>query len=112
MADAAAAAAIRFKEQKPMPGSEAALRRDIDELRAGEPKYELMSPGLAGVTRQQLPQLKAAITELGAVQSVTFKGVGPGGADIYEVKFEHGSTEWRISMEPDGRVGGVGFRNQ
>jgi hypothetical protein len=112
IADAAAAAAIRFKEQKPMPGSEAALRRDIEELRAGEPKYELMSPGLAGVTRQQLPQLKAAITELGAVQSVTFKGVGPGGADIYEVKFEHGSTEWRISMEPDGRVGGVGFRNQ
>jgi CubicO group peptidase (beta-lactamase class C family) len=112
MADAAALAAIRFKEQKPMAGSEAALRRDIDELRAGEPKYELMSPGLADVTRQQLPQLKATITELGAVQSVTFKGVGPGGADIYEVKFEHGSTEWRISMDPDGKVGGVGFRNQ
>ena len=112
MADAAALAAIRFKEQKPMPGSEAALRRDIDELRAGEPKYELMSPGLADVTRQQLPQLKATITELGAVQSVTFKGVGPGGADIYEVKFEHGSTEWRITMDPDGKIGGVGFRNQ
>jgi CubicO group peptidase (beta-lactamase class C family) len=112
MTDAAGAAAIRFKEQKAMPGSEAALRRDIDELRAGEPKYELMSPGLADVTRRQLPQLKATITELGAVQSVTFKGVGPGGADIYEVKFEHGSTEWRITMDPDGKVGGIGFRNQ
>ena len=33
--------------------------------------------------------------KLGAVVSVTFKGVGPGGADIYQVTFEHGSTEWR-----------------
>jgi hypothetical protein len=47
---------------------------------------------------------------LGAVQSVTFKGVGPGGRDIYEVKFEHGSTEWRIGMMADGKVEGVGFR--
>jgi hypothetical protein len=37
-----------------------------------------MSSGLANVTRQQLPQLKATITPLGAVESVTFKGVGPG----------------------------------
>jgi hypothetical protein len=70
----------------------------------------MMSPGLADVTRQQLPQLKETITQLGALESVTFKGVGPGGADIYEVKFEHGSTEWRIMMESDGKVAGVGFR--
>jgi len=71
-----------------------------------------MSPGLATVTRQQLPQLKASIDKLGAVQSVTFKGVGPGGADIYEVKFEHGSTEWRIMLESDGKIASVGFRAQ
>ena len=110
IADAAAAAAKRFKDQTAAPGSEAALRRNIDELRLGEPKYELMSPGLANVTRQQLPQLKANITQLGAVESVTFKGVGPGGADIYEVKFEHGSTEWRIALETDGKIASVGFR--
>lgn len=69
-----------------------------------------MSSGLANVTRQQLPQLQATINQLGAVQSVTFKGVGPGGADIYEVKFEHGSTEWRIMMQSDSKVASVGFR--
>jgi hypothetical protein len=69
-----------------------------------------MSSALADVTRQQLPQLKATITQLGAVESVTFKGVGPAGADIYDVKFEHGSTEWRIMLEPDGKVASVGFR--
>jgi hypothetical protein len=110
IADAAAAVAKRFKDQTQDPRTEAALRRDIEELRLGQPKYEMMSPGLADVTRQQLPQLKATITQLGALESVTFKGVGPGGADIYEVKFEHGSTEWRIMMESDGKVAGVGFR--
>jgi hypothetical protein len=110
--EAQAAAAKRFKDQTQAPGSEAALRRHIDELRLGEPKYELMSPGLAGVMRQQLPQLKASINELGAVESVTFKGVGPGGADIYEVKLEHGSTEWRIMLDSDGKIASVGFRAQ
>ncbi len=108
----ATAAARRFKDQTPAPGSEAALRRDIEELRLGEPKYEMMSPGLADATRQQLPRLKAAIAQLGAVTSVAFQGVGQGGDDIYEVKFEHGSTEWRIILEPDGKVASVVFHAQ
>lgn len=110
IADTAATRAKRFKDQTQSPGTEAALRRDIEELRLGEPKYELMSAGLANVTRQQLPQLKTTINQLGALQSVTFKGVGPAGADIYEVKFEHGSTEWRLMLDADGKVETVGFR--
>ncbi|MBZ5620296.1 MAG: DUF3471 domain-containing protein [Acidobacteriia bacterium] len=106
----AALVAQRFKDQKPQPGSEAALRRNIEELRLGEPKYDLMSPELADVTRRQVPQLKAQITRLGALQSVSFKGVGPGGMDIYEVKFENGSTEWRIVLAADGKIEGVGVR--
>ena len=105
-----AALAKRYKDQTQAPGSETALRRDIEELRLGQPKYDLLSPALADVTRQQLPQLKAIIAELGAVQSVTFKGVAKNGADIYEVKFEHGSTEWRIMLESDGKIASVGFR--
>jgi hypothetical protein len=112
IADAAAAAIQRFKGQTQDPRTEAALRRDIDELRLGQPKYEKMSSGLAYVTRQQLPQLKAMMARLGAVESVTFKGVGPGGADIYEVKFEHGSTEWRILMQSDEKIASVSVRAQ
>jgi len=110
VADEMAAVAQRFKDQKPAPGSEAALRRNIEELRAGEPKYDQMAPELADVTRRQVPQLKATMAKLGALQSVSFKGVGPGGMDIYEVKFENGSTEWRIALAPDGKIAGVGFR--
>ena len=110
VAAAAAAAANRFQEQKVAPGSEAALRKLIEGVRTGKPDFDMMSAGLAAVTRQQLPQLHSAVTQLGAVQSVTFKGVGPAGPDIYEVKFENGSTEWRIWMAPDGRVDSAGFR--
>ena len=114
--DAAQATALsatlakRVKDQTALPGSEAAVRRIIDELRLGQPKYELMTPAFADLTRQQLPQLKTIFSQFGAVESVTFKGVAPGGADIYEVKFEHGSSEWRITLESDGKVAGVGLR--
>ena len=100
----AADVAKRFKEQTQSPGTEAALRRSIQELQAGEPKYDLMTPQFAEVTRQQLPQLKSMVAQLGAIQSVTFKGVGPAGADIYEVKFEHGATEWRIMLDASGKT--------
>ena len=106
----AAEAAKRFKDQKPAEGSEAALRRTIEGLRSGQPEYSTMTPEFADVTRQQLPNLKAAVAQLGAVQSVTFKGVGPGGADIYEVKFENGLAELRIGMTTDGKIAGILFR--
>jgi hypothetical protein len=110
IADAAAAFAKRFKDQTAAPGSEAALRRMIEDLRLGKPNYDLMSPGLADITRQQLPQLQSMIVDLGALQSVTFKGVGPGGADIYQVKFEKGSLEYRIWLAPDGKIESANVR--
>jgi CubicO group peptidase (beta-lactamase class C family) len=106
----AAALAKRVKDQTPAPGGEAALRRNIDEARRGQPNYELMSPALAALTRQQLPQLQAILTQLGALESVTFKSAGPSGADTYEVKFEHGSTQWLIVLGSDGKVAALGFR--
>jgi hypothetical protein len=103
-ADEAAVIAQRVKDQKQSPGTEAALRRNIEGLQRGEPDYEMMSPQLAEITRQQLPQLKATMAQWGALRSVTFTGVGPAGADIYQVKFEHGTTEWRIMLGPDGKA--------
>jgi hypothetical protein len=110
LSDAAAAVAKRFKDQTAAPGGEAALRKMIEELRAGKPDYDRMSPGLATVTRQQLTQLQASIVQLGALQTVTFKGVGPGGADIYQVKFENGSLEYRIWLGSDGKMESAGVR--
>ena len=86
------------------------VRRIIEELRAGKPNYDLMNAGIANVTRQQLPQLQASMAQLGALQSITFKGVGPGGADIYQCKFENGSVEYRITLAADGKLESAGVR--
>jgi CubicO group peptidase (beta-lactamase class C family) len=110
IADAAAAAAKRFKDQTAAPGSEAALRKMIEDVRLGKPDYDTMSSGLSAVTRQQLPQLQSTVTQLGTIQSVTFNGVGPAGPDIYQVKFENGSLEYRIWLAPDGKVESASVR--
>jgi CubicO group peptidase (beta-lactamase class C family) len=106
----AARAAERFKDQKPTPGAEAAIRQHIADILAGQPKYDRMSPFLADATRQQLPQLKTIFANLGTIKSVTFKRVEKTGADVYDIEFEHGLTEWRISIAPDGTIDSLGFR--
>jgi CubicO group peptidase (beta-lactamase class C family) len=106
---AADAFALKIKNQSATPGSEAAFRRLIAELAAGTPDYDRMGADLAQATRQQLPQLRSSLVALGAVQSVDFTGVGPGGADIYRVKFEHGNIDARIRMTDDGKIGGALF---
>jgi hypothetical protein len=88
------------------------VRRLIEETRLGKPNYDLMSPGMAAATRQQLPQLQSSITQLGALQSVSFKGVGPAGPDIYTAKFENGSLEYRIWLAPDGKIESANVRPQ
>ena len=108
--DALAAFDKRFKDQTAAPGSEAALRRMIEELRAGKPNYDLMSPSLAAATRRQLPQLQSTIVGLGALQALNFTAVGPAGPDIYRVKFEKGALEYRIWLAPDGKIDSAGVR--
>jgi D-alanyl-D-alanine-carboxypeptidase/D-alanyl-D-alanine-endopeptidase len=96
--------AKRFKTQTQSPGTEAALREMIQGLQLGQPKYEIMNADVAARTRQALPQLKAALDPFGALKTLKFTGVGQAGADIYEVKFEHGTVEWRIMLGPDSKI--------
>ena len=50
------------------------------------------------------------VVAMGALQSVIFKGVGPGGADIYQVNFEKGSIEYRIWLGADGKTESANLR--
>ena len=106
IADAAADLAKRIKDQTQGPGTEAALRGLIEGLISGKPNYDQMIPNLAGATRAQLSQLQSMVKPRGALQSLTFKGVGPAGADIYVVRFENGSFEYRIMLDADGKIAG------
>ena len=41
---------------------------------------------------------------LGAIESIFFRGVGPGGYDIYGVKFVNGFAELRLLLGADGKA--------
>jgi len=107
--DAQAAAPVRFKAQMQDPRTEAVLRQLLEEIRRGDPNYDHVIPSLAGIMRETLPEVKAEIRKFGALKSLTFKGITPGGSDIYQVKFESGEMECRIMLASDGTIVLLGF---
>lgn len=54
--------------------------------------------------REQAPFLKSLVTMFGALRSVSFVGVGPGGADFYKAKFQRGRQTFRIMLDPGGKT--------
>jgi len=91
------------------PGSEAALRKTIAGIAAGNPDYSALTPAMADLTRNQLPVLQPAFQRLGELQSVVFKGVDLNGTDQYLVQFAKGAVLFSISLDPQGKVGGARF---
>jgi DNA-binding beta-propeller fold protein YncE len=100
ISEAAAAAAKRIKDNTPMPGSEAALRKVIADAQAGKPDESMFARGGLQFVTQFQPQ----ISQMGMVKSVKFMAVGPAGPDIYTVEAEKGTWVCRIWMTPDGKV--------
>jgi hypothetical protein len=100
----------RFREQVPVAGGKEVILRGIEDLRSGTPNYDRMSAPLAAKVHRQLGELTATVAALGAVESIFFRGVGPGGYDIYGAKFENGAAEFRLLIDPDGKAGDVLFR--
>ena len=94
------ALAKKIHDQTATPGSEAAVREWFEAIAAGTPDYDRFGASVAETVRQQLPELQPWYQRLGAIKSVDFKGVGPGGADIYEVTFENGALEVRVRVAP------------
>jgi beta-lactamase regulating signal transducer with metallopeptidase domain len=99
--------AKRIKDGTAQAGSEGALRRSIESLKTGQPNYDEMTPALAEAARQQLPWLKRSQEQLGQLQSISFRGVGSSGWDVYEVRFANGISIWRIFLAPDGKIAGM-----
>ena len=100
----------RFREQTPLPGGKEAILRGIEDLRHGTPNHDRMSAALGAKLRRQVPELQAMFNALGAVESIFFRGVGPGGYDVYGVKFADGSAEFRLLMAADGKSDDVIWR--
>jgi bla regulator protein BlaR1 len=99
----------KYRNQTPTPGSEAALRRVIDGVLAGTPNYNEMTPRLAERVKQSITSNTAFNVGIGAVRSIEFRGVGSSGCDVYEVHQEGGTSNWIISLDPNGLIEKVGF---
>jgi hypothetical protein len=97
----------RIRLQKPLPDSEAMLRRLLEGVQTGCPPFEEMSSQLRQVVRQQLPLLQSLSAYLGAIQWLEFRGVGSEGCDLYDVCRERGTSRWRISLSADGKIASV-----
>jgi hypothetical protein len=97
-------ASDRFREQTPAPGSKEAILRGIEDMQRGAPTYDRMSAPLAAKVRRQAAEMQSMFRAFGAVESIFFRGVGPGGYDIYGVKFSHGSAEIRLLLQADGKA--------
>ena len=69
-----------------------------------------MSASLAAKIRREASELQAMFNALGAVESIFFRGVGPGGYDFYGVKFANGFAEFRLLLGADGKAEDVIFR--
>ena len=59
------------------------------------------------ISNQPQPDMQRSFARLGALQSISFRGVGSQGWDIYEAKYANGISIWRITMAPDGKIEGL-----
>jgi DNA-binding transcriptional MerR regulator len=94
----------RIQSQQALPGSEAALRRLIEGIQAGNPPYEEMSSQLQRLVRLQLPLLKPLAEYFGVSRSIEFRGVEGEGWDQYDVHCERGTSRWRIGLSTNGKI--------
>jgi hypothetical protein len=98
--EAAANFAQRMKDNKPLAGSEAAVRKLIADLQAGKPDETMLAPG----GQQFLAQLQPQVSQMGTLKSIKFMAVGPAGPDIYMVESEKGAWVFRIWLTHEGKV--------
>jgi len=95
----------RYRSQTPAPGTAAMMRRVIDGLHADKPNYEEMVPWFAELARRaQGLSFNKPYVQMGAVQSIEFRGVEFGGGDVYEVRQEGGTSTWVIWLDSNGLI--------
>ena len=100
----------RKREKIPQLDSEQTLRRVIANSLRGEPDYEMMSPVLAALAREQHDLVIAELKSVGPLRALTFRGVGQSGVDVYDAKFDNAEMEWGIFIGRNGKLTTLYFR--
>jgi hypothetical protein len=74
----------------------------IHDLFSGKPDEAMMSPGAP--IHRQLARFQSEVSGFGAIETIAFQGIGPGGLDIYSVNSAKGAWEIGIWLTVDGKV--------
>jgi hypothetical protein len=90
----------------PTPGTEAVLRSLVAGLASGSPDYSKLSPQFAEVVRGDLPRTHPMFSSMGELKSVTFRGHGPRGDDVYDLVFAKGQVRMSVALDAGGRMTG------
>lgn len=90
----------------PTAGTEAILRSLVAGLASGSPPYDKLSPQFAEVVRGDLPRTHPMFSSMGELKSVTFRGRGPRGDDVYDLVFAKGKVRMSVALDADGRMTG------
>lgn len=93
-------------DDKPLPGSEAAVRHFIETIEADKPDWDANTQMVDVNMRQGWPIAQARIKHLGALKSIAFNKVASNGFDIYDVTFEHGVAQCAILLNEEGKAAG------
>ena len=92
----------------PAAGTETALRRLVAGLASGSPDYDRLSPQFAEIVRRDLPMTHRMFSAMGELRSVTFRGRGEMGDDVYDLVFANGGVTMSAALDAQGRmVGGI-----
>jgi DNA-binding CsgD family transcriptional regulator len=91
---------------EPTAGTEAALRRLVAGLASGSPDYDRLSPQFADLVRRDLPMTHRMFSAMGELRSVTFRGRGAMGDDVYSLVFANGGVTMSAALDADGRMAG------
>jgi hypothetical protein len=103
----------RIANDRPSPGTEEAVRRQIAGLMNDKPDYATMAPSLAAGTRLMLGALHAKVAAWGPLRSIKFVRVGKDGLDVYDVTCRNRRSIWRIGpLTSDGKISAIFFNEE
>src|SRR5262249_61859222 len=98
-ADHATERPIMVAQNERQHQTETVLREIIAQLRAGNPDYANLEPQLEQAIRQQMPNIRALLDQLGPLQRLEFIGT-QNGLDLYRGVFANGAMTWAIGLSP------------
>jgi hypothetical protein len=91
---------------KPAAGTEAILRTLVAGLASGSPDYDKLSPQFAEVVRRDLPITQPLFKSMGELKSITFRGRGGMGDDVYYLAFANGNVTMSAAIDANGKMAG------